>query len=257
MGLTPEQETIITATLCPPHDNTLLIEKYAIPITRKVISCFRPEKWLNDEVINFYMELLQERDFLLCKVASERGCTRLPSHIFNLFFMSKLLENNIYAYQNVMRCGCYIMYSILVNIIYESYRWTKKINIFDFDKILFPVNIGNTHWTLVVAYMRSKRIQYLDSLRGNGKKYTSAVKRYIIDEMKDKQNVVMSQDDVNAWVEAPMTPDGTPVQNNGYDCGVFVCMYADYILENHPFSFSQANIPMLRRKLCLCIAYRI
>ena len=70
--------------------------------------------------------------------------------------------------------------------------------------------------------------------------------------MEHKLKVEMSVDEVNEWVELP-TPIDTPMQENGYDCGVFVCMYADYVLDNLPFSFSQANIPMLRRKFCLCI----
>ena len=63
------------------------------------------------------------------------------------------------------------------------------------DKLFFPINIGGSHWTLVVAYMQTKRIIYLDALGGKGKKYTKAVKQYIIAEMKDKMNIVMTQVD--------------------------------------------------------------
>ena len=36
-------------------------------------------------------------------------------------------------------------------IVYEIiHKWTKKINIFDYDFLLFPYNINNTHWSLVI-----------------------------------------------------------------------------------------------------------
>lgn len=61
------------------------------------------------------------------------------------------------------------------------------------DKLFIPINIGGNHWVLVVAYMQTKRIIFLDSLGRKGKKYMLAVMRYIIDEMKDKLGHVMTQ----------------------------------------------------------------
>ena len=36
--------------------------RFSIPITRKIMICLKPEGWLNDEIINFTMKMLQERD---------------------------------------------------------------------------------------------------------------------------------------------------------------------------------------------------
>lgn len=33
-----------------------------------------------------------------------------------------------------------------------------------------------------------------------------------------------------------------PQQNNGIDCGVFVCMYAEYLLFDLPLNFSRTDI---------------
>lgn len=80
-------------------ENVVLIEKYSIPMTEGKLKCLTPATWLNDEVINFYMCMLQEKDDILCA----RNPDRKPSHFFNLYFMSKLLEGNRYTYKNVKR----------------------------------------------------------------------------------------------------------------------------------------------------------
>ena len=104
-GLTPEQEASVKAALSPPFNETMLVENFNIPITRRLMRCLEPEAWLNDEIINFYMCLLQERDGALCASANMKGETRLANYFFNIFFMSKLLEKNVYSNLNSKRLG--------------------------------------------------------------------------------------------------------------------------------------------------------
>ena len=47
----------------------------------------------------------------------------------------------------------------------------------------------------------------------------------------------MPQVQMDKWVEVPMPPIDSPQQENGFDCGMFVCMYADYMLNNLPELF--------------------
>lgn len=42
-----------------------------------------------------------------------------------------------------------------------------------------------------------------------------------------------------------------PQQMNGSDCGMFSCMFAEYISRNVPISFSQNDMPYFRRKMVL------
>ena len=70
-----------------PNPQLLLTTKFNIPITLEKLRCLAAPRWLNDEVINFYMCMLQERDINLC----EQNSQRLKSHYFNTFFMDKLL----------------------------------------------------------------------------------------------------------------------------------------------------------------------
>jgi Ulp1 family protease len=41
-----------------------------------------------------------------------------------------------------------------------------------------------------------------------------------------------------------------PQQKNGIDCGVFVCMYAEYLLFDLPLNFSRTDIFFFRSRIC-------
>ena len=43
-------------------------------------------------------------------------------------------------------------------------------------------------------------------------------------------------------------PIDLPQQENGYDCGVFMCMHAEFISHGYPLVFTQAEIYTCRKK---------
>jgi len=42
-------------------------------------------------------------------------------------------------------------------------RWTKNVDIFAMDRLMFPIHLGK-HWTIAVALMKEKTVIYLNSL---------------------------------------------------------------------------------------------
>jgi sentrin-specific protease 1 len=119
--------------------------------------------------------------------------------------------------------------------------------------LFYPININDAHWALVIVLIREKIILYRDALGNLGQFYTNAIKKYIFDEWKCTKGIPMTQVQMDEWVEKPIPPYDSPKQGNGFDCGMFVCMYADYMLNNLPERFSQNDMPMLREKICYCI----
>jgi Ulp1 family protease len=65
--LTPEDEQSVNQILTGPANEDIVIDKYNIPISRKKILCLKDGQLLNDEVINFYMNMLKERDTAICE----------------------------------------------------------------------------------------------------------------------------------------------------------------------------------------------
>jgi Ulp1 family protease len=108
--------------------------------------CLREGGWLNDEVMNFYFELLRARSE---RVSAEQK-TRQKCFFFNTFFYAQLANTNAgYCYQNVE-------------------RWTRRLMspLFSHDVVFVPIHVRDSHWCLAVMRLRDKKIEYWDSLRG-------------------------------------------------------------------------------------------
>lgn len=207
---------------------------FNVDMRRQDLQTCNPGTWLNDEVINFFMSLLKERDDSHCAAAAARGVERRKNWFFNSFFLSKLLDdNNGYKYANVR-------------------RWSRKAgDLFSYDKVFFPVNIRNTHWCLAVIYMQEKKIQYFDSLVGTGREYLVALRQYIADEHQDKKKSAL---DISDWELVSSDRQVVPQQGNGADCGCFASAFAYLLSEDLPINYiSQADMPAFRQRLVYSI----
>lgn len=76
-------------------------------------------------------------------------------------------------------------------------------------------------------------------------RYTKAILRYLNDDSLDKRKHAIDMDE---WTLDSTGKEGAPQQQNGYDCGMFSTMYADFITDDLPFEFSQEDIADYRRK---------
>jgi len=195
-------------------------------VTGKHAARLNPGGWLVDEVVNFYMALLQDRDDRHCKADP----TARPCHFFNSFFVSKLMgtDAELYSYDGVR-------------------RFTKKVDLYGKRLVVVPINVGNLHWTLAAVYMEQKTVRYYDSMGGSGSGlvYLRALLRYLGDEHQDKKGVPF---DSAGWTMVPTTRN-TPQQLNGFDCGVFASYCAHYVSLGAKPSFSQQHMPHLRRRM--------
>ncbi len=205
-----------------PANHEKLTEKFGIDITRAKIACLKPSTWLNDEVINFYMSMLQERN----TINSEKLKTK-SSHYFSSFFLDRLVANGQYSYGNVK-------------------RWTKKFDVFEKDKIFIPVNIMNTHWTMAVVFVQRKELHYYDSMSGSGDKYLGHILHWLVDEAKEKKQITLNPSE---WRMVDRQKD-VPQQRNGVDCGVFSTICADFVSDDLPIgSYCQDDMPSYRLKI--------
>ncbi|CAG9462350.1 unnamed protein product [Pedinophyceae sp. YPF-701] len=181
-------------------------------LTGNDVATLRGLGWLNDEVMNCYLALLQARDTRWRE--EERGTPKC--HFFNTFFFAKLYYNNRkYDYAGVK-------------------RWTKTKAIqrqgqksecvLDCDLLLVPVHLGN-HWTCAAVDLRNKALHFLDSLGGACDEALESMACWVRDEYKDKRGEVM---DVSDWERTAWGSD-CPQQDNCSDCGVFSLMFANLL----------------------------
>ncbi len=206
----------------PPGE--ILVRAFNVELSRQKLRCLKIGTWLDDEAVNIYMQLLKKRDDELCSKIS----TRRHSHFFNSFFIEKLIGEGTYNYRGVK-------------------RWTKKAkihNIFDLERIFFPINISNLHWCMSVVHVQAKKIRYYDSMGGKGTTYLCALKQWLGDEHRTKLGCGWND---ASWEMIPTTND-VPQQKNGNDCGVFSITVASFLSENLPLHFGQDDMDALRMK---------
>ncbi|XP_076023269.1 sentrin-specific protease 1 [Genypterus blacodes] len=212
--LSEEMEAGVSGVLRGGSPHEVLSEGFGLSLTRKDLQTLSHLNWLNDEVINFYMNLLVER-------SKDAG---LPSvHTYNTFFYPKLRSSGYSAVR----------------------RWTKKTDIFSVDILLIPVHLG-VHWCLSVVDLRKKAILYFDSMGGSNHDACRMLLEYLQQESKDKKGKAL---DTSGWTLHSKKRNEIPQQMNGSDCGMFTCKYADYITKDKPITFTQKHMPYFRRRM--------
>uniref|UniRef100_A0A0D9V0R5 Ubiquitin-like protease family profile domain-containing protein n=1 Tax=Leersia perrieri TaxID=77586 RepID=A0A0D9V0R5_9ORYZ len=170
--LTDEDEDNVDRALGGRNRRERLVihEPSNIVITREILQCLNERDWLNDEVINLYLDLLKEREL-------REPSKFLKCHFFNTFFYKKLITGG-YDYKSVR-------------------RWTTKrklgYNLIDCDKA-----------------------------------------RYVVDEVKDKSGQHI---DTSSWKQEGVK--NLALQENGWDCGMFMLKYIDFYSRDMDLIFGQ------------------
>lgn len=198
------------------------------------------EVWLNDKIINAYLELICAR--------SGVGLPRV--HAMNTHFLTALSRNGEYNHNNV-------------------HDWTDAIDIFAFDLVLVPVHLHN-HWCMSIIYMKEKTVKYYDSMGGSGDGVLTNLLNYLKDEHRCKFGIELDSD----WNMLCVDASTIPQQDNEHDCGVFACMYAEFVTRNYKpnhrgirtrnqtlnrSSFSQNDMEYFRKKMAyeLCVSQKL
>jgi len=166
--------------------------------------------YLNDEVINQYMDLISKR-------------SPKTVYAFNTFFYEALSNK---GYSNVC-------------------RWTKKIDIFSKTKLFIPILFKNSHWCLVYVSFAEKYIKYYDSMGKKNSECLNLILNYLKLEHYDKKGKQFP------YKMVLTNEDNCPQQSNMWDCGVFVCMFAEYLSRDARLNFSQNHMNKFRIQITL------
>ncbi|XP_078526639.1 sentrin-specific protease 3 isoform X2 [Lissotriton helveticus] len=148
-------------------------------------------------------------------------------HFFNSFFYDKLRTK---GYDGVK-------------------RWTKNVDIFKKDLLLIPIHL-EVHWSLVSVDVTQRSITYFDSQRTLNRRCPKHIAKYLQAEAVKKDR----QDFFSGW--KGYFKMNVARQNNDSDCGAFVLQYCKHLALGQPFTFTQQDMPKLRRQiykeLCHC-----
>ncbi|XP_051562223.1 sentrin-specific protease 2-like [Myxocyprinus asiaticus] len=213
--LTKEMQQEVSAALAQSDPNLVLCSAFKLRITQRDLATLQEGSWLNDEVINFYMNLVMSRS------EQEVGCRKVYS--FSTFLFPKLHGGGYTAVR----------------------RWTKAVDLFLYDIILVPLHLG-VHWSLAVVDFISKSVRSYDSMGQRHDDICNMILLYLKEEFKVKKGRDL---DISKWTVSSLRPTEIPQQKNGSDCGVFICKYADYISRGCNLTFRQNHMPYFRKAM--------
>ena len=221
--MTQEEEMITQSVFNHENLNRNILSYKGESLSQNSFNTLKPSVWLNDEVINIYSKLIITE-------LQEKG---EKIYCFRSDFMNQLNSEGKFSYEKVK-------------------RWSRHVpngDIFELEKLFIPINIDNMHWILAVIYMQEKRIQIYDSYNSPGIIYLNNLIEYLKCEYQDKKNAIGNWKNWNLV----SCQDDTPSQTNSYDCGVFVCMYIQFIADNRELNFNQDDVSSYRK----FIAYQL
>ncbi|GAA6086704.1 sentrin-specific protease 2 [Tachysurus ichikawai] len=211
--LTKEMQQEVSAALAHRDPDLILSSAFKLRITQRDLATLQESCWLNDEVINFYLNLVMAR-------TEQEACGR-KVYCFSTFFFPKLHGGGHAAVR----------------------RWTKAVDLFLYDFILIPLHLG-VHWSLAVVDFRAKSVRSYDSMGQRHDDICNMILMYIKEECEVKKGKGV---EILKWTVTSLRATEVPQQKNGSDCGVFVCKYADYIARGRPFTFRQCHMPYFRK----------
>lgn len=174
-------------------------------------------------MIDFYMLLLKDRDNMLSMLDSERK----GSYFFQTYLM-QCFNNNIDGRNDA-----------------QISKMTRGIDVFCYESIFIPVNISNSHWTLIVIKLDKKELHYYDSMNGDGEMYTAIAMGWLVNEMKVKKNEDILMSEWNVIVKR----DNPKQLNDHNECGMFTIMCADFLSDGLPLTYNLSQMPFFRLKV--------
>ncbi|KAJ6371957.1 hypothetical protein OIU77_002302 [Salix suchowensis] len=209
----------------------------AVSISKRDVDLLRPETFINDTIIDFYIQYLKN------KIQPD---DRQRFHFFNSFFFRKLADldkgpSNACEGRIAFQRVC---------------KWTRKLNIFEKDYIFIPVNYS-LHWSLIVIChpgevvhsrddesgnsLKVPCILHMDSIRGSHKGLKNLIQSYLYEEWRERHNETVD-DTLSKFLHLRFVPLELPQQGNLYDCGLFLLHYVELFLEEAPIDFSPFKI---------------
>ena len=220
----------------PPSARVRMQNKAKISLTVADFRLLVGERWLNDELTNSFVALVNHRAKLLSSSSVSNSVTPASltrTYMFKTFFFLRLLERaGCYDHNGVRTCG-----------------FKNGLDVDIINRVIIPVNVGNLHWVLVVIDMEARRFQYYDSIHGVGAAHVLATaRRWLSDEVA----ACLGEDVARAWgIEdwEGVIDIGLPRQSDGGSCGVFVLAAADCFALGAPLCFGQADMHVLRQHM--------
>jgi hypothetical protein len=276
-ALNSSETTIVkSATIKVPQDKIVAEVKEANIVLRgEDIVRLRGRRWLNDEVINSFVALINVRNKKYfanqgksssdTSVTPDRGCDVVevssPTTPYHHREEEGILRQSYNGLRQPGRPRTYAFNTFFhTRLCKNSYdykgvrKWPERagIDIASLDLVLVPVNLDNYHWVLAAVDIRDKELIYFDSLYGGDDLgVLEALGRWLFDEIHEKHGLKQAESmQIPSWTRT-VNPSYLPRQRDDGSCGLFTLYTADYLELGRIPDYSQDDMTVLRQRAIL------
>jgi len=204
----------------------VIIKENGIAITQHDLLTLTGLRWLNDHIIEFYLQMVHKRSL---RPELREEPFRFPTvYPMNTYFFTRLCQG---GYEKVK-------------------NWTKNVDIFSYDLVVIPVHQQEIHWACIIVDFRVPGVFYYDSLQGEeadviiSRAFLSKVINYLYQEHKHKKEG--EELDLKVFVKVV---EGCPQQENGSDCGLFLCKIVEAQSRDVQVEFKQHDMLYFRQRM--------
>uniref|UniRef100_A0A915E6R8 Ubiquitin-like protease family profile domain-containing protein n=1 Tax=Ditylenchus dipsaci TaxID=166011 RepID=A0A915E6R8_9BILA len=127
-------------------------------------------------------------------------------------------------------------------------KWTASVEVFDYDILILPIHTPG-HWSLVVLNLEKERLVYYDSLHGDGTKHANLIKGFVAEYVVERGYATEDRSSYFLTVDPSNWLCCCPKQQNGFDCGVFVCKFAECVSRGSRMEYTQPQMAVIRKKI--------
>jgi len=246
LPLSPEQASFLVELVDERAGDLSVqpVNKAGINLTVADYNILFGNHWLNDEIMNSYGGMMNDRDDKQQLWRGEEG--PLPSASVPVTRTSRprrtrVMSTHFYDVLNRPVWG-YDFLGVSRWGIKAGIKWDKV------DAVVVPINERRSHWVLVVVDVEARRIVYCDSfLGGDSCGAVSIVQRWVHDDVVHQLGAPAAERlDVASW---PVVEAAVPRQNDSCSCGLFALMVANSFAMRSPLAFSQEDMPAIRQRL--------
>ena len=134
-------------------------------------------------------------------------------------------------------------------------RATRNEDIFSYEIVFFPIHLSkfkfnakakNNHWALAVVNLEKRNVSFYDSFYSTDRtEYMLKIVDYLEHEYMEKGCPYPL--DTSTFTLQHVKD--IPKQQNGSDCGVFICQYSEFLSRNATFNFTYKDMKYFRKRM--------
>lgn len=226
----------------------------------------RGHRWLNDELLNAGIYLINKRSTEYVAGLLEAGCSSSAMGAEGSDAADVETTDSVEVVEagvwRVSRPRVYTFNTFFYKrLSYPQYdfhgvrRWTKRsrMDIASVDVVSIPIHLTG-HWVLVVVDLRYKEFIFLDSLTAESYVYKAAlghVRHWLWDGVESTYGTAHAEAlKIHSWRDV-VNPAYMPRQSDPGSCGMFMLLMAEYMELGRKPDFSNNDVSNLRKRMAL------